>query len=59
MTICPSCSSSDIVAFTLAPRGEPLEFTHCRACEHRWWAEPQEKAPIALPEVLERIGTAA
>jgi transposase-like protein len=59
MTVCPSCSSSNVVAFTIAPRGEPLRFTQCRACEHKWWAAAEERAVIALPDVLQRIGTAA
>jgi transcription elongation factor Elf1 len=59
MTKCPRCSSTDVVGFTLAPRGEPLEFTHCRNCEHRWWAEPQENTTLGLTDVLQRIGTAA
>lgn len=59
MTTCPSCSSSDVVGFTLAPRGEVLRFSHCRACEHRWWQAADAEITLGLPDVLGRIGTAA
>jgi hypothetical protein len=59
MTTCPRCASSDVVGFDLAPRGEPVRFTHCRGCEHRWWQEVEEAAPVPLGTVLDRIATRA
>jgi formate dehydrogenase maturation protein FdhE len=59
MTTCPSCASADIVGFTLAPKGEPLQFTHCRNCEHRWWRQIEQTETLALGDVLGRISTAA
>ena len=51
---CPACRSGDLVRVDLAPRGEALRFSTCRACEHRWWATPQD-VTIALDEVLEAV----
>ncbi len=59
MTACPSCTSTDVVGFTLAPKGEPLRFTHCRNCEHRWWGATAHDDTLSLPDVLGRIGAAA
>jgi formate dehydrogenase maturation protein FdhE len=55
MTTCPACTSSDVVGFTLAPKGEPLRFTHCRNCEHRWWESTAEHDTVALDRVLSHI----
>jgi hypothetical protein len=56
METCPHCRSRDVVGFTLAPKGHPLRFGHCRGCEHRWWTDPQGGATIRLPDVLDHIG---
>jgi hypothetical protein len=56
MTACPQCRSSDLVGFTLAPTGQPLRFSHCRGCEHRWWTDLEEGTAIHLPDVLTHIG---
>jgi formate dehydrogenase maturation protein FdhE len=55
MTTCPSCASPDVVGFTLAPKGEPLQFTHCRNCEHRWWQAIEQRSTVALGVVLDHI----
>jgi formate dehydrogenase maturation protein FdhE len=55
MTHCPSCSSTDVVGFTLAPKGESLQFTHCRSCENRWWQEIDRSEAVPLTAVLGHI----
>lgn len=57
MTTCPSCTSPDVVGFDLAPKGEPVRFTHCRNCEHRWWHEVEQSTAVELEIVLDRIST--
>lgn len=57
MPTCPRCRSTDLVAFTLSPAGEPLHFALCRSCEHRWWLS--EERAIGLCDVLAEIGAAA
>lgn len=54
MNSCPTCSSTDLVSVHMTlPKG-PVLFSHCRACEHRWWTDAQEAATITLPDVLDR-----
>jgi transcription elongation factor Elf1 len=56
MKTCPHCQSQDIVGFTLAPKGHPLHFSHCRSCEHRWWVDVEVGNAVRLPDVLDQIG---
>ena len=52
MTRCPRCYSIDLAGFDLAPKGEPLHFNHCRACEYRWWAGESGASSIERGTVL-------
>jgi hypothetical protein len=53
--ICPNCRSRDVVGFALAPAGQPLRFSHCRGCEHRWWTETEGGSTVRLPDVLDHM----
>jgi hypothetical protein len=56
METCVHCRSGDVVGFTLAPKGQPLRFCHCRSCEHRWWTDPRGGTAVPLTAVLDHIG---
>lgn len=49
---CPSCRSTDLLNFQLAPRGETLSLTICRDCETRWWSDELTRAPLEPREAL-------
>jgi len=50
---CPSCRSDDLVTVRVTMGPEPVNFSHCRACEHRWWTDPAG-TPLPLDVVLSR-----
>ena len=52
MDYCPKCTSADLVTVSLTLNGGPVDFAHCRHCEHRWWTDPNACAVITLPDVL-------
>ncbi|CAN5702876.1 MAG: hypothetical protein M3425_08960 [Actinomycetota bacterium] len=52
MDHCPKCTSADLVTVSLTLNGGPVDFAHCRHCEHRWWTDPNACAVITLPDVL-------
>jgi formate dehydrogenase maturation protein FdhE len=55
---CPSCSSPDLLVVHLAPKGEPMRFSTCRHCEHRWWEQVHVGAGIELRTVLTHLAAA-
>jgi hypothetical protein len=55
MRLCPKCHSTNLILVDLTIRSEPLRFTSCRSCEHRWWVDVSADRSLALPEVLERV----
>lgn len=58
METCPRCESQDLVGFAISPTGKSLWFSHCRSCEHRWWAESDGDV-VRLPDVLEHLSVHA
>ncbi len=56
MAHCAKCRSSNLVTVTMTLAKAPVLFTHCRACEHRWWTTVEGGQSIPLRDVLERAG---
>ena len=56
MSQCAKCHSSDLVTVTMTLAKAPVLFTHCRACEHRWWTDVDGGSTITLDDVLTRAG---
>ncbi len=56
MAHCAKCRSSNLVTVTMTLAKAPVLFTHCRACEHRWWTDVEGGQSIPLRDVLERAG---
>lgn len=52
MEHCPNCRSTDLFEMDLTVAGVPLHFSHCRACEHRWWRGPDRTDPLVLDDLL-------
>ncbi len=52
MQHCPKCNSADLVTVAMALNGGPVNFAHCRHCEHRWWTDRSGGVVITLPDVL-------
>lgn len=53
---CPQCRGTDLIELELAPKGEPLHFSQCRNCEHRWWQSVDDM--IDITDVLSRVAAA-
>lgn len=49
---CVKCGSSDLFEMDLTVSNGPAHFTHCRACEHRYWVEPDSTGTLAFEELL-------
>ncbi|HUH06487.1 MAG TPA: hypothetical protein VML96_01650 [Egibacteraceae bacterium] len=58
MRDCPNCASHDLVNVELQLGGEPVNFAHCRRCEHRWWSDVEGRGIIALSDVLTKAAVA-
>jgi hypothetical protein len=52
--VCPSCNSQNLVVVNMTLKATPVQFAHCRACEHRWWLDVSGDRVLALDEVLDR-----
>lgn len=52
---CASCGSANTLSIGLEGGSQPLDFHHCRACEHHWWVARGGDA-MPLGRVLEVVG---
>lgn len=52
---CPGCRSSNLIVVHMTIAAEPVRFSSCRACEHRWWTDLQADRAMPLVEVLDRV----
>ncbi|HVL99806.1 MAG TPA: hypothetical protein VM324_10995 [Egibacteraceae bacterium] len=52
MNRCVKCGSPDLFEIDLTVVEGPAHFTHCRACEHRYWAEPDGSTALELSQLL-------
>ncbi len=52
---CPSCRSTNLIVVHMTIGSDPVRFTSCRACEHRWWTDLHADRLLPLDEVLDRV----
>lgn len=52
---CPKCRSNDKVTVQLRLDGSDVTFSHCRACEERWYTTAGGQERLTLDEVLELV----
>lgn len=55
MSQCPSCRSSNLIVVHMTIASDPVQFSSCRACEHRWWTDLRVERQLRLDEVLDRV----
>ena len=57
MTACEKCSATDLVKIAMTLGGGPVNFCHCRRCEHRMWASADDGNALRLPDVLAKVAS--
>lgn len=57
MTACDKCSSTDLVKVGMTLNGGPVNFCHCRRCEHRQWASADDGNSLRLNDVLAKVAS--
>ena len=57
MTACEKCSATDLVKIAMTLNGGPVNFCHCRRCEHRMWASADDGNALRLPDVLAKVAS--
>ena len=54
MSVCPFCSSDDVINFELAPSGQAMQLVVCRVCERRLWHDADLRKPLDRVQALRR-----